>query len=51
MFTQEQLLIKKDNMITHMQKQIDELVKTNTANGVKVIERFILEPTEWNMKF
>eukprot|EP00347_Sterkiella_histriomuscorum_P023315 403335121 len=50
-FTLEQSIQKKDNMINHMQTQLDELTKQNTLNGIKVIERFILEPTEWNMKF
>lgn len=51
MFQQEQLIMKKDNIIKTMQTSIDELKKINEDKGIKVIERYILEPSEWNMKF
>ncbi|CDW91803.1 UNKNOWN [Stylonychia lemnae] len=51
LFSQEQLLLKKDNIIKSQQNQIVELQKTNEERGVKVVEKYILEPTEWNMKF
>jgi uncharacterized membrane-anchored protein len=47
----DQNLKKKDNIVKSLEKTIERLVEEKKENGVFVVEKFILEPTEWNMKF
>lgn len=51
MFSLEQAAKKKDWVIDRLQAQVNELSSKARAGGSVVVEKFVLEPTEWNMKF
>ena len=51
LFMKEQLLQKKDNIIKSLQLNLEQVAQEKKVNGAYVIEKFILEPSEWNVNF
>ncbi len=53
LFTQSQLLKKKDNIIHRLTLQAEDLQRALVEKHPKtvVIDRYVLEPNQWNMRF